>query len=105
MQVEESSGIAFMIYRTNNQHAESRTYHLYDDLMATYYLTEAGELVCACNSMKDMMAVEFDVQTSDLMAFLTPKGNFQFEEPVLNFMIQGDFYSFEDFLSFIREDG
>ena len=104
MPVEEAGGLVFMIYRPDNAHAAKPCYHIYDDLLATYYLTYGGELICATNSVRDSLRVEFDIATSGLKAFLTQKGNFQFESPVMNYMIQGDFYSFEEFLNAIRDD-
>ena len=104
MPVEEDGGLVFMIYRTDNSHVTKECYHIYDDLLATYYLTRSGELICATNSVRDSMRVEFDIATSGISSFLTPKGNFQFESPVMNFMIHGDFDSFEEFLGVIRDE-
>lgn len=103
--IEESSGTAFLIYRPDNSYAASANFRIYDDLSAVYYIMNDGELVCFSYTEKDRLTFLLDLMRSEAGATLRLKGNYLFNEPVMNLLLHGGYLKFSDFLNEIQPDG
>ena len=98
------NGRLFMSFKQNNDHVNSRVFHLSNDVKGVYFLTDFGQLIIAAYSLPDIRYLENKLKMSPLAPFLMTTAKYEFKEPVLFEFIQNDFEDFEDFLDFIRDE-
>jgi len=102
MSVHES-GRMFMAFKKNNDHVNSRTFRLSNDVKGVYFLTDYGQLIVAAYSLNDIKFLEKKLKNSPLAPFLMTTAKYEFKEPVLFEFIQSGIEDFDEFLDFIRE--
>ena len=104
MIIEEATGRLFMIYNNNNDHVDSDCYHLYDDLLGTYFLLETGQLISTANTKANKLRLDYDLLLSGPVDKIRIQNSFLFNEPVLNAFIQSGYEDFYLFLNDIQRD-
>ncbi len=98
------NGRLFMVFKSNNDHVNSRIFRLSNDVKGIYFLTDYGQLILASYSISDIRALEKKLRLSPLAPFLMITSKYEFKEPVLFEFIQSDFEDFDEFLEYIRND-
>lgn len=104
MIMEEAHGRLFMIYNSNNDHVDSDCYHLYDDLLGTYYLLENGQLISTANTKASKLRLDYDLLLTGPADRIRIRNSYLFNEPVLNAFIQSGYDDFDLFLNDVRRD-
>ena len=110
------NGRLFMTFRPTNDHVDSRTFQLSNDVRGMYFLTNHGQLILCAHSLPDLHHLEQTISASVLAPYLIPSGRFnfvpggaynaagtfEFREPILYEFMRSDFEHFEDFLAAMR---
>ena len=93
------NGLLFMEYNKDNSHVEQPLFTLSDDLKASYFLTEASQLVVASYSSSGILSAENMLHASPISGRLAPMGRYSFSHPLL-----GDFIDsgYDDFVEYLR---
>ena len=77
------NGRLFMVFKSNNDHVNSRIFRLSNDVKGIYFLTDYGQLILASYSISDIRALEKKLRLSPLAPFLMITSKYEFKEPVL----------------------
>lgn len=93
------NGLLFMEYNKDNRHVEQPLFTLSDDLKASYFLTEASQLVVASYTSTGIVSAETMLHMSPISGRLVPMGRYSFSHPLL-----GDFIDsgYDDFVEYLR---
>ncbi len=103
MSVHEN-GRLFMSFKENNDHVNSRTFLLSNDVQGVYYLTDYGQLIIAAYSLEDVRELEEKLAGSTLAPYLEVTGKYIFKEPLLFEFLRSDFIDFDDFMDFLHDE-
>ena len=104
MIIEEANGRLFMIYNNNNDYVDSDCYHLYDDLLGTYFLLENGQLISTANNKTNKLRLDYDLLLTGPSDKIRIQNSYLFNEPVLNAFIQSGYEDFNLFLNDVQRD-
>lgn len=88
----------FAIYKSNNDHVNSRVYRLDNDLIGACYLTESGYFIVFSGTASGIEYMEKSIEDSPLGYFLEPYGKFEFHENIMWEFISGGYDDLAEFL-------
>ena len=88
----------FAIYKSNNDHVNSRIYRLDNDLIGACYLTESGYFIVFSGTASGIEYMEKSIEDSPLGYFLEPYGKFEFHENIMWEFISGGYDDLAEFL-------
>lgn len=88
----------FAVYKSNNDHVNSRIYRLDNDLIGACYLTESGYFIVFSGTISGIEYMERGIENSPLRYLLKPDGKFQFHENIMWEFISGGYDDLGDFL-------
>lgn len=92
------NGQLIMAFRPDNNHVDSRVFHLNNDVIGTVFITGAGQLVLSSYYLRYIMKLE-DEMLKTCNPVPVPAGQFTFADSVMQDFIDSDF---DDFLEFMR---
>ncbi len=95
------NGLLFMEYNKDNSHVEQPVFTLSDDLKASYFLTEASQLVVASYTSTGILSAETMIHTSAIAGRLVPMGRYSFNHPLLGDFIDSGYDDFVEYLRYI----
>ena len=95
------NGRLFMSFKDTNEHVNSSTFMLSNDVRGIYFLTDYGQLIIAAYSLDEARQLEANLANSMLAPYLDATGKYIFKEPLLFEFIKSDFVDFDDFLDFL----
>ena len=101
--VEEEDGVSFMLFRPNNNHVDTRSYKLYDDIFGIYHITSTGQFICSSSDQRDLAMMELDLVFSPVYKSLELIGNYELNEPVMAQFLSSGYDDFNDFLKQITK--
>lgn len=98
------NGKMYMIFNKHNNHVKNRVFMLSEDVSGLIYVSESGQLLAVSYSLHGIHAIESNIRKSPIAGSAFPIAKYEFKEPILYDFIQSEFYDFNDFLEFIRDD-
>jgi len=98
------NGKMYMMFNKHNNHVKSRIFMLSEDVSGLIYISESGQLLAVSYSLHGIHTLESSIRKSPIAGGAFPIAKYEFKEPILYDFIQSDFYDFNDFLEFIRDD-
>ena len=98
---KHDTGTLYMMFHPNNKHVNKQEYRLNEDVLGLYFLSDAGQLICAAYTIDDVLKLEWDLVRSPYRKRITPADKYQFKEAVLYEFIQSGFPFFEEFVAAI----
>ncbi len=97
------SGRLFMIFNSDNSHVARRVFRLYDDVYASVYVTDYGQLIVASfdrENAEDLEKKLLKVHTDEVVY---PLVRYSFDLPVLYEFVRSGYPDFEEFIEAVSD--
>ena len=104
MTTSYETGKMYMMFNKHNNHVKSRIFLLSEDVSGLLYISETGQMLAVSYSLHGIHTLESNIRKSPIAGSAFPIAKYEFKEPILYDFLQSDFYDFNDFLEFIRDD-
>lgn len=101
MTSDHEGGRLFMLFYAHNDHVKNQVFNLNDDVLGIYFLVGDSQLILSSYSHDGIVALERDLQNSDIAPYMVPVSKYEFKDPVLFNFINSGFDDFEDFVDAI----
>lgn len=95
------SGNLFMIFKPNNEHVDQRIFRLNDDVLGTYFVTNAGEIILESYTEEGQKILEQDIIHGEIAMGLIPISKYFFSSPILFDFIQAGELMFDEFVEIV----
>ena len=92
------TGIMFMDFMPNNDHAEFKTFMLSDDIRALYFMLDSGQLVTAAYSLGSILGAEAKLAQSPLAQYLEITNRYQFPASIIYDFAESGYTDFNQFI-------
>ncbi len=98
------TGRLFMIFNQDNSHVARRVFRLYDDVFASVYVTDFGQLIVASFDRENAETLEKDLLKTHTDEVVYPLVRYSFDMPVLYEFVRSGFTDFEEFIDVVSEN-
>ncbi len=95
------NGMLYLMYAQNNEHVDSYTYYMNNDVYGAYLLTKRGELVVMSPEVMKINTMEMDIAHTFMMQDLRLQGRYRFDIQVFQSFCEMEGVRFRDI---IRKD-
>lgn len=95
------SGNLFMIFKPNNEHVDQKIFRLNDDVLGTYFVTNAGEIILESYTEEGQKILEQDIIHGEIAMGLIPISKYFFSSPILFDFIQAGELMFDEFVEIV----
>jgi len=96
------AGAMFIDFNKDNSHAESKVFHLSNDVNALFFATLTGQLVVASYSLNGIMDTETKVYLESIGKFLNVKNRYSFAASIIYDFAESGCSDFNEFLDKIK---